>query len=416
MGKIEYANPFCPVAGHTPPYFAGRKDEIEQFTQLLGQKAVVENLVLTGLKGVGKTVLLSELKPIAMKNRWLWVGADLSEKASLTETNIAIRMMVDLAAVTSHVPFDTSDAKQIRFREPKKVTRNLDYWTLEEIYNGTPGLVSDRLKPVLEIACSAIQKSGFRGVVFAYDEAQNMTDHAAQEEYPLSLMLDVVHSLQSKGVAMMLVLCGLPTLFPKLVEARTYSERMFRVMFLNALSVEEARDAILIPLEKWLTQKGEDSLTAAIFESKGYPYFIQFMCREVYDALWNHLAEPASVVMEDIIRKLDTVFFSGRWERTTDRQRELLKAISSLENCDSEFTIQETLVASKMMPFKSFGASQVNQMLAKLSDIGLVYKNRHGRYAFAVPLFGKFIRRQSARELSRSATASVARERRGKIS
>lgn len=78
----------------------------------------------------------------------------------------------------------------------------------------------------------------------------------------------------------------------------------------------------------------------------------------------------------------------------TDRQRELLMVVALLPNCDDEFTVQEIVEESKRVLNKPFGASQVNQMLAKLAEGGLVYKNRHGRYAFAAPLLGGFIRRQ----------------------
>ena len=409
MAKTGYANPFRPGSGHIPPHFAGRKDEIKAFTRLLEQEAVEENLVLTGLWGVGKTTLLSQLKPAAMKKKWLWVGADLSETASLTETNVAIRIMVDLAVATSQMPLDANDGERIGIQDPKAVLGHLDYSTMGRIYEGTPGLVLDRLKAVLEFAWSVVRKHGFRGVVFAYDEAQNLTNHAAHEQHPLSVILDVFQSLQSKGAAMMLVLCGSPTLFPRLVEARTYAERMFCAMFLNELSEEEARDAILVPAKKWLSQVDAESFTTVVRETGRHPYYLQFMCREVYDALWGQLAEPASVAMRDITRKLDSVVFSERWGKATDRQRELLKTISSLEYCDREFTIQETMDASKTMPFKSFSASQINQMLAKLSDVGLVYKNKHGRYAFTVPQFGKFIGRQSLEMSSNSSTTSKKR-------
>ena len=79
----------------------------------------------------------------------------------------------------------------------------------------------------------------------------------------------------------------------------------------------------------------------------------------------------------------------------TDRQRELLYVIASLDNCDEEFTVQEIVDVSKTTPTKPFSNSHVNQMLNTLSSQGLVFKNRHGKYSFAVPLLGRFIRRQT---------------------
>ena len=100
----------------------------------------------------------------------------------------------------------------------------------------------------------------------------------------------------------------------------------------------------------------------------------------------------------EIEQKLDTDFFAGRWARTTDRQRDLMFVIAHLENCDDEFTVQEIVEKSREVPGKPFGSSHTNQILAALSSQGLVFKNRHGRYSFAVPLLGRYIRRQLSRE------------------
>src|SRR6266404_6149267 len=122
----------------------------------------------------------------------------------------------------------------------------------------------------------------------------------------------------------------------------------------------------------------------------GYPYFIQFICREVYDAFLQKTAagEKATVPIKDITRKLDNNFFAGRWAKATDRQRELLSVIADLADGDEEFTVQEVSEHSRKTLRRPFSASHVSQMLAALSDAGLVYKNRHGRYSFAVPLLG----------------------------
>src|SRR6267154_1326767 len=95
-----FENPFRAGAGHYPKYLAGRENEKHEFQRLLYQRTIVENLIISGLRGIGKTVLLETLKPIAIAAKWLWVGTDLSENASLTEENIVTRMLADLALVT----------------------------------------------------------------------------------------------------------------------------------------------------------------------------------------------------------------------------------------------------------------------------------------------------------------------------
>ena len=129
--------------------------------------------------------------------------------------------------------------------------------------------------------------------------------------------------------------------------------------------------------------------------TKGYPYFIQFWCRELYDYLAERsVADERDMhVIERITHKLDMDFFGSRWARLTDRQQDLLTVISHLENSDTEFTVQEIVEKSKSMG-QSFSSSHVNQMLTALFDKGMVIKNRHGKYILAVPLLDKYIRRR----------------------
>jgi hypothetical protein len=135
-----------------------------------------------------------------------------------------------------------------------------------------------------------------------------------------------------------------------------------------------------------------------------YPYFIQFFCREVFDVWISKIekGEVPSVPTADITRKLDSDFFHGRWAKATDRQRELLQVVSLLPNADQEFTVQEVVAASNEHLLKPFTASHVSQMLSSLSEAGLVYKNRHGKYSLAVPLLGQFIQRQTSIDLQSS--------------
>ena len=399
----EFTNPFRPGAGHQPPYLAGRKAEKREFARLLEQETILENMVLTGLRGVGKTVLLESFKPLAVEKGWLWIGADLNESASMSEEHIAVRLCTDLSPSTSAIVMSTR-----RFRAPgfmareETVDRTLTYQALEGIYTGTPGLPLDKIKTVLETAWAALSETGaVRGVVFAYDEAQNLADHSEKEQFPLSLLLDTFQSLQRKGLPVMLVLTGLPTLFPKLVEARMFSERMFRVVFLQSLPDEDSREAILRPIAatKGAVNLSDGSVDTVVEMSAGYPYFIQFICREVYDAFIRRLdkGKKARVPVREIEQKLDTDFFAGRWARTTDRQRDLMFVIARLENRDDEFTVQEIVEKSREVPGKPFGSSHANQILAALGAQGLVFKNRHGKYSFAVPLLGRYIHRQLSR-------------------
>lgn len=396
MTETMLSNPFRPGAGHPPPYLAGRQQQTQEFRRLLEQKVIADNLILTGLRGVGKTVLLDTFKPIAIQSRWLWVWNDLSEASSLSEVNLAVRLCTDLAVVTSTL---STGEEQVRRRgmgltsQMETVSVALDYEALLAVWNRTPGLSSDKLVALLETVWAVVQLHDIPGIVFAYDEAQNLANHPAKEEYPLSMLLDVFQSIQRRGIPFMLALAGLPTLFPKLVEARTFAERMFRVVTLDRLTKPDCEEAILQPIDRAgsAIRFTDESVELIYDTSKGYPYFVQYICKEAFD-VWA-LTPDASIPMVDIMRKLDADFFAGRWARATDRQRDLLIIIAHLKNAGEEFTVQDIVEASKSSS-RPFSSSHVNQMLAALGDAGLIYKNRWGRYSLAVPLLNEFILRQ----------------------
>jgi hypothetical protein len=393
-----FANPFRPGAGHQPPYLAGRKTEELEFRKLLKQTVIMENIVLTGLRGVGKTVLTETFKPIAQQEGWLWVGTDLSETASISEANLAHRLITDLSVVTRSISIGTEIHQPIGFKSETTTSEvALGYAELLSIYESTPGLVVDKIKAVFVFVAPYVKKTGKRGILFTYDEAQNLSDHALKEQYPLSLLLELFQSIQRQDIPFMLMLVGLPTLFPKLVEARTYAERMFRVLFLRQLNSLESKDAIEKPIQdsECPVRFSAASINLIAQHAGGYPYFLQFLCREAYDA-WiqkTNDGKAPSVPITEIIRKLDNDFFAGRWARITDRQQELLHVIAMLDTANDEFTVQEILAKSKEMSSKPFGRSHVNQLLTALTRAGLIYKNRHGKYLFAVPLMAEFIRR-----------------------
>ena len=398
MRQAEFKNPYRPGAGHMPPHLAGREEAFAEFVRLLSQDVILENMVLTGLRGVGKTVLLDAFKPWAIERGWLWVGTDLSQTASLTEANLANRLMTDLSVVTSSYAMPASAKIGFDVGSDKSQDRvPLGYEELCDLYERTPGLESDKLKAVLEYAAAILAEHERGRVVFAYDEAQNLSDYPPRDRFPLSMLLDVFQSLQKKGIQFMLALTGLPTLMPKLVDARTFAERMFRVVTLDRLNDDHSREAITKPLDvaECPVRFTERSIEIVIEKAGGYPYFIQFFCREVFDAFIQQISNDhqAPIAVGSIQRKLDIGFFSGRWARATDRQQQLLWVIANLENADGEFTISELLGKAKVLLEKGFSASHAGQMLSTLANRGLIYKNRFGKYALAVPLMAQFIRR-----------------------
>ena len=192
----------------------------------------------------------------------------------------------------------------------------------------------------------------------------------------------------------MLALVGLPTLFPKLVEARTYAERMFRVVSLSQLNEKDRRLAIVKPVED---ANCPIKFTLAC-RSRSYPAYQEAIHTSYNSYAGRYLIPGYSALTTakrlqfhrmPYCRKLDSDFFAGRWAEATDRQRELLYVIAHLDSASSEFSVRKKSSSDPMRcSKKGFSSSHVNQMLVSLSNAGLIYKNRYGKYSFAVPLIG----------------------------
>ena len=403
----RYINPYQPGSSHNAPFLAGRDNHLDTFTRMLQQRSQNRNLILTGLHGMGKTALIHAMKPLAIEANWLWSYTDFSTSANVTEKDLANRIITSFSLFTSNKVMDKEDVD--RFKVPAHNGENdgncyLNFSSLTQVYDQTPGLVSDKLKTVLELVWKYISdSSSIPGVMLVFDEMQNLSDQAADGNEPLTTLVDVFQPLQEKGIPFMLMLAGLPTLFPKLVSTRRIADSMFQVVHVGPLNEEESRQAILKPIEQHsqLIHLDETEVQSIIELSGGYPYFIQLICREVYDNLLQpmnteELDGKRSLPVDEIIHKVNVDFFADRWSNATNRQQDVLSVVANLEYCEDEFSVQEVSDKSKEILSKPLSSSQVNQLLMKLSQMGLVYKSRYGRYSFAVPLMGQFIKRQLA--------------------
>jgi hypothetical protein len=404
-------NPYRPGAGHLPPFLAGRLDEQRFFKRMLHQSPVTENVLITGLRGVGKTVLVQHMRHLAELNDWLWVGNDLSESAALTEERLALRILTDLAAAIARKlaqtntggPAPTSSLRGRLDRMQQTEGDALAFDALKAHYEQAPGLPSDRLKAVLLRVTAFVQKARLGGIVLAYDEAQCLSDRAEHNEFPMSMLIESVAAMQ-KGEGLcpcLLILSGLPHVFDALTATRTYTERMFRVMTLDRLSRDDTWAALTTPLANLMPPlHASEKLLHKVCElTGGYPYLIQFFGSELVEQLLENggtlAAEqfPASSTLD----RLDAGLFAARWNRTTDRQREFLGLIAGRPNARSA-DFSATDILDQPNAAAEFGAATANQMLLALSDRGLIYRTRHGRYAFTVPMSEVMILRRLQRD------------------
>ncbi len=218
-------NPYRPGAGHTPPHLAGRTGEIDYFLRLLRQGFASENILITGLRGVGKTVLLDQMRSIAQQEGWLWIGNDLSKSSSLSEDRLALRIITDLSEAFSRVlagenigsgpPNANGQARDQAREQSEQDAMPYAFDALRAMYERSPGLPSDKLRSIISRLGSLVKRARVSGLIFAYDEAQCLSDHAARDEYPMSVLIETVAALQRKDsvAPCLLVLSGLPQVF-----------------------------------------------------------------------------------------------------------------------------------------------------------------------------------------------------------
>jgi hypothetical protein len=159
-------NPFRPGAGQPPVYLAGRSTEESQFDRMLAQSPVLRNTIITGLRGVGKTVLLTTLKPKAQSAGWLWTGTDLTESVSLSEERICRRLVTDLSVLLRPILVKTSETLPFGFnREVQRQQMPVGFDDLWRIFQETPGLNEDKIKAVLLSVRNMLVGTGVKGIV-----------------------------------------------------------------------------------------------------------------------------------------------------------------------------------------------------------------------------------------------------------
>lgn len=406
-------NPYRPGAGHPPPVFSGRAQELTLFKHLLHRPRITENILVTGLRGFGKTVLLRLMKEYAAESGWLCAGNDLSESSALTEDRLALRILTDLAeAIGSRVGAPPAQEAAVASLEVRRsAVDGMSFDALRAHYEQAPGLPSDKLKAVLVKVSAFVQRANLSGLFLAYDEAQCLADNAARDQFPMSTLIETVAHLQTRAgfAPCVLVLSGLPPVFDALTAARTYTERMFHVLPLERLSREEALEAMGKPLTMLTPLRiSPELLTKATDLAAGYPYLIQFFGRELVDGLLANggIMSPESFPSSETLDRLDSGLFAARWGRTSDRQRELLGLIARRPpGLGEEFSAADIAAMAEEQDETVNGNCQ--QLLSALCERGLLYRTRRGYYAFTIPYSEEMINRRLQREedIHRSWTA-----------
>lgn len=381
-------NPYSPGSGRRPPELVGRMGELEAFDTV---RARVANglgdrgIVLTGLRGVGKTVLLNEMHGQADKFNWLTVRLEARRDAAGAQ---AVRRVLARELVVTARKFARSKLSErmrhalgtISSFNAKVSATGLSLGVELSRGRADSGDVEvDLLELVEDVSLALGEKRRAFGVFI--DEMQDLDIDT------LGALLSAQHIANQRGWPFYVVGAGLPNLPHVLAEARSYAERLFNYRPIGQLSREEAMQALRDPAVRLGARFTHGALDVLLDAARGYPYFIQ----EYGQAAWN-LALGPQIERDDALaavqfgtEQLDAGFFRSRWDRATPAERRMLYAMAQ----DTEGPSSTSLVAKRMgIPTSSLGPYRRN-LIAK----GLVYPPEHGQIAFTVPGMGGYVER-----------------------
>ncbi|MCE5227975.1 ATP-binding protein [bacterium] len=385
MDKIK--NPFAPGAGAPPPELAGRDGVLEQAHVLLGRvklKRPEKSLLLTGLRGVGKTVLLIEIERMALSEHYRTILIEAHEDKPLATLLVPHlrRLLYELDRVKGA---GEKVRRGIGVLKSFIGTFKFSYGDFSidiepEKGSADSGDLEVDLPNLLVAVAEAAEERG-TAVAILIDEIQYFgpTD--------LSALIMAMHRLQQLQLPMVLIGAGLPILPGLVGESKSYAERLFHFPAVGPLSAQDAAKALQNPVMEAGAVFDADALSEIYDLTKGYPYFIQ---EWGYQA-WNHA--PSSPFTLQIVHettpivrdRLDQNFFRVRFDRLTPREKAYLRAMAELGS--GPFRTADIAAA---MGEKITTLGPVRAILIKK---GMIYSPAHGDMAFTVPLFDEFMRR-----------------------
>lgn len=390
MDKIR--NPFSPGAGSPPPELAGRDSILEQARVLLGRvlaKRPEKSLLLTGLRGVGKTVLLNEIDRMAQASGYRTILIEAHEGKSLAVllASQLRRLLFDLDRVAGAgdkvrrgIAVLKSFIGAIKIKVGDiDVSLDID----PEPGTADSGDLETDLPNLFMAVGEAAQERGV-AVALLIDELQYFSSSE------LSALIMAMHKMQQRQLPLLLIAAGLPILPGLMGESKSYAERLFSFPDIGPLPEPDATKALQDPVRQ-AGETFEPGALAEIFRlTRGYPYFLQ---EWGYQA-WNYAAaSPISLAVvrqssELVARRLDENFFRVRFDRLTPREKKYLRAMAEL----GPGPHRTSDVADKL----GVKISTLGPVRANLIKKGMVYSPSHGDMAFTVPLFDEFMRRAIA--------------------
>lgn len=396
MSSTPGRNPYRPGAATAPLHLAGREPQISRFKKILdGAPELPANLRLTGLRGVGKSVLLKELEHAALAKDWAVVRRQLEPRHN---TESELRDLIVALAKATERKMSRTRALRGKVSDAWTAGRGLLNVTVEDITFSIAGAnqFETELAEVLFETVEAAVKTGHQGFALLLDEAQVIRDDKDRDgEHPLSMLVATVNVIQEAGLPIALVLCGLPTLRANLQKARTYSERMFKAEHIGALDGNPgpARDAFVVPLDNTGVSADEALISRVLDEVEGYPFFIQLWGAELWEAAAVTGSNKFTVAMLDAIEgniyeRLDEEFYAGRIETLTPAEQDMLML--------SARCAYPPLKTSDIRGMSAKSDGNINVLMGRLTEQGVLYRIQKGQYEYTAPKFAEYLRRRVA--------------------
>ena len=381
-------NPFSPGSGRRPPELVGRTCELEAFDTIVARSRrglTSRGIMLAGLRGVGKTVLLNEMFTHAERMGWFSVRLEARRDES-GEASTRRRLARELVAAARSVTKEKLSARMLRALQSvaafnaKVGATGIDLGIQLAPGRADSGDVEVDLRELVQDLCVALQEDHGTFGLFI-DEMQDL------DAATLSALVAAQHEAGQRGWPFYIIGAGLPNLPRVLSDARSYAERLFDYRTIGQLQPSDAALALVEPAMRFGARFEPDALTILVDGADGYPYFIQ----EYGQAIWSLSPLPtfttadATAAVTFGLEHLDQGFFRARWERATPAERRFLHAMSA----DHDAASLTSDVAARMgLKITSLGPYRAN-LMAK----GLVYSPQHGAIAYTVPGMAAYVHR-----------------------
>ncbi len=382
-------NPFSPGAGSPPPELAGRAPVLEQARILLGRVLSgkpEKSLMLTGLRGVGKTVLLNEVRRMAQEAGYRTVLVEAHEDKALGP-------LIAAPLKTVFFELDRIALAGDRVKRGLRVLRSFLGGMKVKVGEFEIGL---DIEPETGAADSGDIEIDFPNLLEALGEA------AKEKKTAVALLIDEIqylsqkelgaiimgmHRMQQRQLPVVLLGAGLPVLPGLAGESKSYAERLFAFPNVGALSLADSNKAICEPAAAEGVEISDLVLAETFRLTKGYPYFIQ----EWGYQIWN-LAQSSPIELgivqaaaDSVIQRLDQNFFRVRFDRLTPSEKSFLRAMAELGS--------GAIRSGDIANYLGVKVNSIGPVRAKLIKKGMIYSPAYGDIAFTVPLFDEFMKR-----------------------